>query len=134
MKQLASILAIVLTIVATSCKKGPGEGGDSSITGYVKASDYDEKTGVLLRTQNAEDEDVYIIYGSDVSYGDKTTTGSDGKFEFKYLREGNYKIYIYSDVLPVAKTSTKQAISKSVEITDKKTTVDAGTFEINRKY
>lgn len=134
MRKILSLLTIVITIVATSCKKGPGEGGDSSIIGHVKAFDYDEKTGVLLRTQNAEDEDVYIIYGNDVSYGDKTTTGADGKFQFKYLREGSYKIYIYSETLPVSKTSGQQAVTKSVEITDKKKTIDIGTLEINRKY
>lgn len=134
MRKLLSVCAIALTIAVLGCKKGPGEGGNSSITGYVHASDYDEKTAILLRTQNAEDVDVYIIYGDDISYSNKTKTGTDGKFEFKYLRKGNYKIYIYSQTLPVSKTSAQQAVTKSIEITEKKKTIDAGTFEINRKF
>ena len=42
------------------------------------------------------DEDVYIIYGDDVSYGNKTKSGPDGTFEFKYLRPGDYKVYVAS--------------------------------------
>lgn len=134
MKKLLSIFVITLAVTVVACKKGPGEGGNSSIIGYVHASDYDEKTGLLLRIQNAEDEDVYIIYGSDITFGNKTKTGTDGKFEFKYLRKGNYKIYVYSKILPISKTSAQEAITKSVEIADKKKTIDAGTFEINRRY
>ncbi len=37
-------------------------------------------------------------------------------------------------MLPVSKTSPKDAISKSIEIVDKKKRVDADRSEINRKY
>ncbi len=134
MRKFFLIYTIVVTIVITGCKKGPGEGGNSSIIGYVHATDYDEKTALLLRTKGAEDMDVYIIYGNESSYGNKMKTGMDGKFEFKYLRKGSYKIYTYSVVLPISKTSAREAVIKSIEITAKKKTIDAGTFEINRKF
>ena len=132
MKKLLLILVAAVTI--TACKKGAGEGGNSSVTGTVMASEYDEKSGLLLRTQPGEDVDVYIIYGDDASYGNKTKTSGDGKFEFKYLRRGSYKVYAYSQTLPVSKTSGQQAVIKPVEIVDKKKSVDIGTIEINRKY
>lgn len=134
MRKLLSVCAILLTIAVLGCKKGPGEGGNSSITGYVHATDLDEKYSDTLRVKSAEDMDVYIIYGDDTSYGNKTKTGPDGKFEFKYLRKGSYKIYVYSEIFPVSKTSAQEAITKSIEITEKKKTMDAGTFEINRKF
>jgi hypothetical protein len=62
-------------------------------------------------------------------------------FEFKYLRKGNYKIYVYSrdslgTVGPPYSTlnpnthAPDKAVFKSVEINDKKAMVDAGTLEI----
>ena len=50
----------------------------------------------LLLPGYAPDNYVYIIYGGDESYGDRVKTSYDGTYEFKYLREGNYKIYVYS--------------------------------------
>jgi hypothetical protein len=70
---------------------------------------------------------VFIIYGDDVSYSDKISAGPDGRFEFKYLREGNYTVYVYSKDSTLA---GKHAVSKSIEISGKKQKVDAGTFEI----
>ncbi|MBA3704507.1 MAG: hypothetical protein H0W84_00980 [Bacteroidetes bacterium] len=135
MKKLISIFAIILTVITiTACKKGPGEGGNSSVTGYVLATDFDEKTSDTLRIKSAEDTDVYIKYGEGYGYDSKTKTDPNGRFEFKYLRKGSYKIYVYSEILPVSKTSPQEAVIKSIEITEKKKTFDLGTIEINRKY
>lgn len=113
-----------------ACKKGPGEGGTSSIKGYVHVKDYDAFFTTVQFEYDGADEDVYIIYGDDISYGDHIKSGYDGKFEFKYLREGKYRVYVYSADTLQTDSIDKLTVIKDVEITAKKQTVDAGTFEI----
>ena len=129
-----SILFCILTFA--SCKKDPGSGGNSAITGYVhltvinNVNFYD-----TLAVQDGFNEDVFIVYGDDISFGDRIRTGNDGKFEFSYLRKGKYKIYVYSEVydtLGIGSYVPDVTISKSIEITSKKQTLDAGTFEISK--
>lgn len=118
---------LLLTLMAGSCRKGPGEGGNSSIRGYVHVEDYNATQVVLLGEYPGVDEWVYIIYGDDISYGDRTRANYEGRFEFKYLRKGDYKVYVYSDDTTLAGT---KAIIKNVTINKNKETVDAGTFTI----
>lgn len=120
-----AIVFIALGLTATSCDKGPGEGGNSTIVGYVEVDDF----GVFYP---GADEDVYIVYGDDITYGQRIKSSYDGRFEFKYLREGPYTVYVYSDALLPALSGTIE-VKKSIEITRRKQTVDAGTFEI-KKY
>jgi hypothetical protein len=122
----------IMTVIA-SCKKGPGDGGNSSINGYISVIKYNAFFTDTLAIYGGYDEDVYIIYGDDITYGDHLKSGPDGKFEFKYLREGSYKIYVYSDDTIHADTvPSKIAVMKNVEITEKNQEVDAGTFEIKK--
>jgi hypothetical protein len=124
------LFGVAALLLLTSCEKEAGEGGNSSIKGYVHVTDYD---AFLINVQGeypGADEDVYIIYGNDISYGDRIRTGPDGVFEFKYLREGDYKVYVYSADTSLA---GKVAVMKNVSITGKKQTVDAGTFNIKKK-
>lgn len=128
MKHYVSKFALIFLIAITfSCEKGPGEGGNSSITGYVHVTDYNATFIFIQGEYDGADEDVYIIYGDDISYGERLRTGPDGRFEFKYLREGDYTVYVYSKDSTLA---GKHPVSKSIKITKKKQTVDAGTFEI----
>src|SRR5215213_1339732 len=130
------IVFSILSIVILSCKKGPGEGGRTSIIGKVWAEEWDD----ISYTQHydsldrwAADEEIYIIYGDDVSYGDRIRTGPDGVFEFKYLREGDYTVYVYSEAPEnsAATAGGKVAVSKRVSI-PKKGTYDAGVFTIKK--
>jgi hypothetical protein len=137
MKKNLSILAVALIAVIASCKKPEGEGGKSTIKGKIWVENYNTlNTMIDNYTLKAEfagaDEDVYIIYGDDISYGDKVKSGPDGVFEFKYLRAGDYKIYVQS------KDTTRQSYFygsgiKTVDTTvtlKKKETLDAGTLII----
>lgn len=125
-KSMVWIVPISLVFsILVSCEKGPGEGGDSSIVGRVEVDDF----------QNGEiypgaDEDVYLVYGDDITYSERIKSSFDGRFEFKYLREGSYVVYVYSDTLTASGTT---AVRKSVEITNRKQEVNAGTFQI-KKY
>jgi hypothetical protein len=125
------LLWMILPLISlTACEKEAGEGGNSSIKGYIHVTDYDAFLINIQGEYPGADEEVYIIYGNDISYGDRIRSGPDGVFEFKYLREGDYKIYVYSADTSL---SGKIAVQKSVSISSKKQTVDAGTFEIKKK-
>jgi hypothetical protein len=128
MKRFLFLLSFAgLFVLAVSCEKDAGEGGNSSISGYVHVTDYNSTFIFVQGEYDGADEDVYIIYGDDIGYSDKISAGPDGRFEFKYLREGNYTVYVYSKDSTLA---GKHAVSKNIEISGKKQKVDAGTFEI----
>ncbi len=121
------ILAIILF---SACKKGPGDGGNSSIKGHVWEKVINGTYQVQYQ-QDAQEEDVFLIYGDDVSYSDRAQSSHDGMFEFKYLRPGKYKIFVYSDDSVLTTNNPDNiAILKEIEIKDKKDVVDAGEFTI----
>lgn len=113
-----------------SCKKKAGDGGKASIHGSVKVKRYNPFGTIAIGEYPGAYENVYIIYGDDVTYGDKTETNPDGKYEFKYLREGKYKIYVYSKDSTGDYSKPKFAVQKDVEIKSKKASVDAGELKI----
>jgi hypothetical protein len=133
MKRISFIVAASLFLSLVGCKKGPGEGGTSSIKGYIEVTKLNAFLTDTLAVYGGYDEDVYIIYGDDITFSDRTRSSYDGRFEFKYLREGNYKIFVYSqDTVPpgVDTVPGKFAVVKNIEITDGDQEVDAGTFKI----
>src|SRR5688572_16962869 len=130
------IIFSVLCSLFVSCEKGPGEGGRTSIIGKVWAEEWDDISYTVhydSLDRWAADEDVFIIYGDDISFGERIRTGPDGVFEFKYLREGEYTIYVYSEAVENVSSTAggKAAISKRVSI-PKKGTFDAGIFTIKK--
>lgn len=134
MKKITLLLAVTLalTIVISSCKKPAGEGGRATIKGKIWVENYNTLNSIsdiyFLKGEYAgADEDVYIIYGDDVSYGNKTKSGPDGVFEFKYLRQGDYKIYVPSKDTTRASYfygSGIKTVSVDVTISSKKETVE----------
>ena len=99
MKKLLLILIVVQASFVTiiSCKKDPGKGGSSSLTGRVLVRDYNSTYTVLQEEYYGQAEDVYIIYGDDKFASDRTRTNYDGTYEFPYLQKGTYHVYAYSD-------------------------------------
>ncbi|HNQ12553.1 MAG TPA: hypothetical protein PKM16_05060 [Bacteroidia bacterium] len=126
--------ALFLSVLISACEKGPGEGGNSSIKGYVHVVEYNASFSIVQGQYPGADADVYIIYGDDISYGDRVRANYDGTFEFKYLREGKYTVYVYSEdsTQIITGLAADKAITKQVEITAKKQTIDAGTFRTIR--
>jgi hypothetical protein len=87
-----------LCMVFAGCSKDPGVGGKATIKGKVKVVEYNDNT--CLPTGNeyyGPEERVYIIYGDNGFYDDDIRTGPDGSFEFRWLRKGDYTIFVYSD-------------------------------------
>lgn len=121
---------LISVLIFSGCKKEAGEGGSSSIKGYVHVTDYNANMLIIQGDYPGTDEDVYIIYGDDIQYGDRIRSGPDGRFEFKYLQKGDYTIYLYSDDTTLA---GKIPVMKKVSIKKNRQQVDAGTFEIKKK-
>ena len=101
MKKGITILSLLVLVAA--CDKPSGEGGTSAIEGKILVLEgfYNVFTQSFDTTAlyYSENEDVYIIYGSDSSsiYNDSFETSWDGTYRFDYLRKGNYVLYVYSD-------------------------------------
>lgn len=124
-----ALAAIPFALLINSCSSGSGPGGKASIQGTVEATRWLNNCTTNAGTFLAEDEDVYIIYGDDPSYGDRVKTGPGGVFYFQYLRPGKYTIYAYSTNCTVAQ---KEAVIMEVEITDKKQVLITDTLEIDK--
>ncbi len=120
MKKIGFIFLLALSLLA--CEKEPGEGGMAKIGGKVIIEDYNFDFSILRDTYPAQDYDVYIIYGDDPYYGDKIKTSYDGYFEFDYLREGDYTIFVYSKdkTLDYNVTSKMLIVERQVSISSKK--------------
>jgi hypothetical protein len=116
--------AIVLTVITLlfGCEKQEGRGGRASIVGQVYQNVYDNNDS-LIRTEEAREVDVYIVYGKDGVYDDNMNTHYDGRYEFSFLYPGNYKLFAYSecDSCP----SKTVAVEVLVEIKDNKETIEA---------
>lgn len=135
-------LAIILTILGfmfmpmTSCKKQAGPGGTSSITGDILVRQYDLSFSSFDESYPGADEEIYIIYGDNISYSERIRSSYDGGFQFKYLRPGSYTIYVYSEDSaaivgpPANPNAPKEAIVLDVEITEQHQDIDVGTLVI----
>jgi hypothetical protein len=95
MKKLLSFS--ILFFIFSSCAKYEGEGGSSTIKAVVVEQKYNSLGNVIAEYPIA-DQDVYIIYGNENTfYDDDVKTSYDGSFEFRYLKKGNYKVFVYED-------------------------------------
>lgn len=124
------VILVLGLLMISSCKKTAGEGGGASIKGKLWMQDWNNSFTFLESEYAAFDEDVYIIYGDDISYSQRIRSSYNGEFEFKYLRRGKYKIYFYSDDSTMQSSSGKVAVVKEVEIKKNNEQVDLGTTTI----
>jgi len=124
------ITLVVISISFFSCSKEEGEGGRASIKGHVFVDDYNASYTQLLSSYYASEEDVYIIYGDNENYDDRVKTGPDGAFEFKHLRKGNYKVFVYTKDSTFTIASGTEAVYLEAEIKDKEEVVELPDFNI----
>lgn len=81
----------------------------------------------LTASSGLVDEKVYISYGDNELYDDEIRTGEKGRFSFNGLNKGSYTVFTFTtDTV----TYLENKLSTIVEITDKKSIVDAGIFNI----
>ena len=134
MKGLKTICFLIACGSLFACRKGAGEGGNCTITGHVFGNYYNKNYSVKTNSEYAPLQDVYIIFGDDVTFGTNQKTNFDGTYSFRYLRPGRYRVYAYSrDSTGAAAINrgTSQAslnpaplaIIKDVEITSSNQTV-----------
>ncbi len=131
MKKIIYLVSFTMVLIAffSSCKKEPGEGGTSTITGKVFCKNYNSTFTVLKEEYYIADEWVYIIYGDDKDYSDRVLTCYDGTYEFKNLRPGKYHIYSYSKDSTL-QTQNAIGIVKDVEIKKNRQKVQVPDIEI----
>ncbi len=125
-----SILFLFIATLFMACEKPEGEGGKATIKGSVWTEDWNTTFTVLQSEYAAADIEVYIIYGSNTSYSERIRANYNGEYEFKFLREGNYKIYVYSKDKSLQSPSGQIAIVKDVKISKKKETVTVDRITI----
>lgn len=124
------ILIIGLLLLTSSCKKVAGEGGSSTIIGKINIKNYNS-AGTLVGEYDGAKEDVYIVYGDeDNTFDDKIEASFDGSFAFKYLEKGTYTVFAYQDCITC--DSGEEVVKTTVTISDKKSTVDAGTIDLKK--
>lgn len=124
MKKLLLFLFILVSVIMYSCKRGPGEGGSSTIKGKVYRYKYNANFSAILDSGYTDKEDVFIIYGDDVTFGNDQKTNYDGTYEFKYLRKGKYKIFAYENDSSKYPNTGNKPVLLDVEITKNKQTVE----------
>lgn len=127
MNKLTYILPLFLLF---SCSKPEGEGGAAKIKGKITIDNYNN-SGVYISSFDAQDYDVYIVYGSDDNViDDRVRTSYDGTFEFNYLREGSYQIFTYSKCF-TCQNGQDSVVKTTVNIDSKKATIDLGELIVN---
>ncbi len=126
MKSVRFVALSLLGLTLFSCVKTEGVGGGGHVQGKVIVKDYNA-LGTLLSTDNAQDKDVYIIYGDDEfqAFDDRTRTSYDGSFEFKYLKKGTYKIFTYSKCVTCSGTADS-AVFATITVNEKNEVVEIG--------
>jgi hypothetical protein len=128
-----ALSALPLVALLSACTNGPGPGGKSSIKGRLHATNVWNSNCAPITNGDeyfVPDEEVYIVYGDDPSYGERVRTSPDGTFWFRFLRVGTYKIYAYSN--DCDEPSGKSASMVTVDITEKNQEVDLGLLEIEK--
>lgn len=123
-------ICFILLIIAVSfysCKKGPGDGGRASIKGKVYTINYNSSFTVPQDSGYLGAQKVYLIYGDEIAVGDDQDSNNEGAYEFKFLRKGSYKVFVYTKTLA---NHIDSAIVQEVEITDSKQTIELPDFKI----
>jgi hypothetical protein len=124
------LILLVCFISFFSCSKYEGQGGAATLKGVVIEQRYNS-LGNVIASYPAPDQDVYIIYGSENTfYDDDIKTSFDGSYEFRYLRKGSYKIFVYEDCITCP--SGQKEVLKEVEITEKNQELILDTIYIKK--
>jgi len=113
------IFLLGLSALLYSCKKEPGVGGHSSITGHVTIRHYNANFNQFIGTYNGADQYVYIVYGNHSGYDLRLKTDYNGDFEFNYLYPGEYTIYTYSLDSTFQSLSGNIAVKQTVNLNKK---------------
>jgi hypothetical protein len=123
-------LLFLLGLVGWGCEKQPGEGGNARIRGKILQRNYNPGCVLLLSEYLSPGEEVFLVYGDDISYSDKIDTNPEGAFEFPYLYKGKYTVYVYSEDCSGTSPSGEVVVDTIFEITENKQIYDLDTLII----
>lgn len=88
-----------IAMLSIACSPEEGPGGNAHIRGRIVKKIYNDDQSLLLATEPAKDEDVFLLFGGAQAVGEKVETSFSGHFEFGYLWPGDYRLFYYSDTL-----------------------------------
>ncbi len=131
-KTLYVLVVFLLITTLFSCSKEAGDGGNSTIYGKIVTYDYNAEFTQLKGIYPGADEDVYIIYGDDHSYTQRVRSNYEGIYEFKYLRTGEYTVYVYSKDSTLLMPSGIYPVLSKVIIVHNKQSVEVEDMKIFR--
>jgi hypothetical protein len=109
---MKKIFYLICIVFFAACSK-EGEGGSAVISGIVK-KEVIAPNGNLIETVAAINKDVFIKFGNSDFVNEDVKTNEFGKFEFPFLRKGEYSIFVYSDCIDC--DAGKESIEQSVEL------------------
>jgi hypothetical protein len=113
------LMLFPLLLLATGCKKEPGEGGKAEIQGVVMRQEVNAAGAPIGDPYPYKETRVYIIYGDGDYSDDDTRTGPDGGYSFRWLRKGEYTVYVFGEQCKDC-PDDMVAIKQTVTIDDKK--------------
>ena len=111
------------------CEKEPGEGGRATIQGKVWGIDLDND-GFPKTEGYLGDQRVYIGVneGGRTDYFENVRTSYDGTYTFPFLREGDYRVWVFSRCDTCALEDTVRI--QTATIGDRKETVTLPDFTV----
>lgn len=115
------LLIAICLLLLPACKKEEGEGGRAEINGVVMRQNVNALGNPIGEPYPYLDTRVYIIYGDHEFQDDDVRTGPGGKFQFRWLRKGDYTIYTYGEQCDCPNDLV--VISRTVSIDGKKDVV-----------
>ena len=124
------LLSLTILVSFYSCEKEAGIGGTGEIKGTITVRLFDPEFKVLQASYPAANKSVYILYGDETTISDNTKTSDSGEFSFKYLREGNYKVFAYSESSLENSPSESVTVEKEVSLSSNKDEIDIGDMVI----
>ncbi len=106
--------------------------GAAVISGVVKKTKYDNDSRwpnlVVEYIDFAHEHEVYITYGDHTFYDERVRTQDDGRFEFRNLIPGEYRIFLYSE--DVTKVTEHVVLEFEASIVELEQEVDLGEITI----
>lgn len=129
------ILCIIATICSAffySCKPDEGLGGKAEITGKILLQRYCKADASLIDEIPFVDQDVYLVFGSDPSYGDKVKTSYDGTFMFRYLQPGDYTLYYFCDSILAGGELKNTVRTQKFSVSKGSENVNIGSFKAQK--
>ncbi|HXA02526.1 MAG TPA: hypothetical protein VNW99_11100 [Cytophagaceae bacterium] len=117
------IFLTLLLFTLSSCKYHEGLGGKHFIQGKILVMEYDASYKYLRAKYYSPNENVFIIYGNNPTYGEKLESGFDGTYQFRYLQKGHYKVYAFSKDTTFTTSNGLVPVIKDIEIKSSDKTV-----------